>query len=169
MSVESKGTSKRLSKRLPCEWFFYLGLAVTWLAAGIHTTLSVTRLVDVYCRVRTKEVVIVDLDPAMVMMQLRISTALLIGAVSLLCRRTSYAVLSMLALSWAAVEFVGWYFMSRQIKLHAGIDVFPAKIPHSWGLYGAEHWDVLVFVLAMAGLACEITRFVCSVGPAARR
>lgn len=137
-----------------------LMLVVTGLAAVIQTALSVAHLAPNSRGALAQTIVIVDPEPVVTLIQLRINVALIVSMASVLFRRVNGLVLFLLASAWVLMEYIFWYAWSRKIKLNAGIDAFPSSVVSCADLYGAGSWNVLVLILVALGLSCGIAQLI---------
>lgn len=99
-------------------------------------------IADQYNRVARATMVIIDIDPSVSLMHIRIGVALLIAAVCLWFRRVVGLVISVAALIWVLIEYCLWFIWSANIQREAGIT-------SGFGLYGANGWNVAVLVIAL--------------------
>lgn len=80
---------------------------------------------------------------------LTIEMALIVAAVGVLSRKISGLLISMLALVWVFIEYLGWYVWTKQAIVGAGLTELPAGIPQAWKLAGATPWNLVVLVVAV--------------------
>jgi len=100
--------------------------------------------------------VIVQIDPSVSLMLIRIGFGLLLAAVCLWYRRVASLVMSMAALIWVLIEYTGWYLWSASIRREAGV----AGVPGFLSFYGANAWNVAVIVIVLALLTWEVKTLV---------
>jgi len=139
---------------------FSLALVAAGLGTVVHIVWFVTGFIGLRHRLDTATMVIVDWDPSVLMMHIRIGLALLISVVGLSSRRVVGLLLSALALVWVCVEYLTWYFWSIRLKSNAGLESFPASVTHASNLYGATPWNAVVLVLVIVALSWEIGRLI---------
>ncbi|MGH9961419.1 MAG: hypothetical protein ACREBC_30540, partial [Pyrinomonadaceae bacterium] len=95
-----------LTARFSYDAAFNFALAASGLAAVVHIGWFVASFVAFRRRIDATTMVIVDWDPSVLMMHFRIGLALLISTIGLLTRRVVGLFLSLLAVTWVAVEYI---------------------------------------------------------------
>lgn len=100
-------------------------------------------------------------DFIQLLIQLRITIALIVIVFSLFSRRVAGFLISILALSYIAAEYIWWYFDSLRWLKEIGVGDFsklpaPHEIQHAGNLYGATWWNLMVLVVAIILLTWEM-------------
>lgn len=119
---------------------------ISALTAVINAILVVYHLVELRSRIRKTSLIIVQIDPPVSLMHIRIALALLLAAVCLMRRRVVSLLISVVALIWVLMEYGGWYLWSASIRRETGIVSPPGLL----GLYGANVWHVAVMAIVLA-------------------
>jgi hypothetical protein len=128
---------------------FSAAISALIVATALHWFLV---LVVLSKRMDMPQTVRVEWDVSLLMIQLRIGTALFIALAGLFSRRMVGFVFTSIALVWVLGEYVFWYFRSIKIQNMAGLVELPQSISHTLNLYGASWINIGVLVLVL--LAC---------------
>lgn len=139
---------------------FNFALVAAGIAAVVHMVWFVASFIAFRRRIDAATMVIVDWDPSVFMMHIRIGLALLISIVGLSTRRVIGLIFAASALAWVGVEYVGWFFWSIRIKSSADIKTFSSSVPHALNLYGGTLWNAVVLVLAVVVLLLVIRQAI---------
>jgi hypothetical protein len=95
------------------------------------------------------------INQSVIRRDLTIEIALIIATISLLSRKLNGFLISLIALVWVVVEYIGWYVSTRRGIVAAGFTQLPAGMPRAWNLAGATPWNVVVLVIAISLLLWE--------------
>jgi hypothetical protein len=148
--------AQNLAARFKYDTGFNLAFVLAGIASVVHIGWFVVSFFAFRRRIDAVTTVVVDWDPSVFMMHIRIAVALLLSMGAFLSRRALGLFLSALALVWVILEYVVWFLWSVRIKANADIDAFPSSVPHALNLYGATIWNVVVFTMVIAALAWTI-------------
>ena len=154
----SRRLGEKLARRFTYDAAFNFALVIAGLAAVVHIVWFAVSFVAFRRRIDAATMVIVDWDPSVFMMHIRIGLALSFSVIGLWSRRVIGLFLSTLALAWVGLEYIAWFLWSVRIKASADIDALPSSVSHAFNLYGATPWNVVVLVLVIAVLVWEIWR-----------
>ena len=99
-----------LATRLTYDGAFRFALVAAGFAAIVHIVWFVSDFMAFRRRLDEATTVIIDWDPSVHMMHIRIGAALLISVGGLLSRRVIGLILTALALAWVGLEYVVWFF-----------------------------------------------------------
>ena len=139
---------------------FNFALLLVGVASVVHIGWFVASFVAFRRRIDVATTVIVDWDPSVFVMHIRIGVALLLSVAGLVSRRMIGLFVATLALVWVGLEYVAWFFWSMRIKSNAEIQTFPSLAGNVSNLYGASYWNVVVLVLVIAVLLWGILRLI---------
>lgn len=103
---------------------FNFPLLLVGVASVVHIGWSVATFVAFRRRIDTATMVIVDWDPSVFMMHIRIAIGLLLSVVGLFSRRVIGLFVSTLALVWVGLEYLAWFFWSMRIRSKAEVETF---------------------------------------------
>ena len=142
--------AQRLGTRYSYAGGYHFALVAAALAAIVHLAWFAVWFIGFRERLSAAKIVIVDWDPSVSMMHVRIAVALIISVAGLFSRRAVGMFLSALALGWVGLEYAAWFSWTVRIKSNAGIETLPSSIPHASNLYGASPWNIVVLVLTIA-------------------
>ena len=86
----------------------------------------------------------INVDTSVLLMHVRIATALVIAAISSWFKKVLALLLSFAALIWIVVEYARWYAWSLEINRESGVTPTHA-------LYGADslNWTIIMVVLGL--------------------
>lgn len=156
----SRKLGQELIARLNYDAAFRFAMVAAGFATVVHLVWLGTGFLAFRHRLDAATMVIVDWDPSILMMDVRIGLALFLSVAGLWSRRLIGLFLSALALAWVGLEYFTWFLWSMRIKSNAGIESFPSSVVHASNLYGATPWNVVVLVLAVVVLLWEIGRLI---------
>lgn len=80
---------------------------------------------------------------------LSIEIALIVAAIGMVSRKISGLLVSLIALVWVVIEYIGWYVWTKQAIVAAGLTELPSGIPQAWKLAGATPWNLVVLVVTV--------------------
>lgn len=152
--------SRKLKSRLAYDSAFQFAIGAAGLAAFVHWLWLVSSFIVFSRQIDAATMVIIDWDPSVLIMHIRIGLALLLATAALLSRRLIGLFASAVALVWVCLEYLTWYKWSSRIKEYADIQEFPSSIPQAFDLYGGNGWNAAVLVLVVVVLSWEIRRTV---------
>lgn len=95
------------------------------------------------------------------LIQLRVTIALVLVAFGLFSHKVVGFLISTLALVYVAAEYLWWYFDSLRWLKEVGVEDFsklplPHEVQHAGSFYGATWWDLTVLVIAIALFTWEM-------------
>lgn len=155
---------RKFRHKLAAPFMYDAGLKIatvlTGLASLVHIVWFVASFIVFRRRIDAASMVIIDWDPSVFMMHIRIGMALVLGFAALLSRRVIGLYLSALALVWIGLEYAAWFLWSIRIRSNAEVERFPSVIANAVNLYGATPWNLLVLVLVVAVLVWQIGRLL---------
>lgn len=152
--------SRKLGRELIARFNYGAAFDFAMVAAGLATVVHLVWFLTSFAaldrRIAAAKMVIIDWDPSILMMQIRIGLVLLVSVAALWSRRVVGLFLSALAFAWAIAEYIAWRAWSIRIKANAGIEVLPGRVANALNLYGATPWNALVLVLVIIVFLWEI-------------
>lgn len=135
-------------------------LLIAAVAAVVHIGWFVASFIAFRRRLDTATTVVVDWDPSVFMMHIRIGIALLLSVLGFLSRRMVGLLMAMLALVWVGLEYVAWFVWSMRIRSNAEIETFPSSAGNALNLYGASVSNLVVLALVIAVLLWGTVRLL---------
>ena len=128
------------------------------ILATVITLIAVTDVIWLILFLREVQVhasqlprgVSINVDTSVLLMHVRIATALVIAATGIWFRRVVGLLVSIASLIWAISEYGRWYAWSVAINQESGVT-------HTYGLYGANLWNWAVIIFIVGLLAWEVT------------
>lgn len=137
---------------------FNFPLLLVGVASVVHIGWSVATFVAFRRRIDTATMVIVDWDPSVFMMHIRIAIGLLLSVVGLFSRRVIGLFVSTLALVWVGVS--GLVLLVDEDQVEGGGRNFSSSVSDFSNLYGASLWNLVVLVLVIAVLLWGTVRLI---------